>query len=93
MWSVSGSTNGLIATTSSDRSIRVLDASGHIVRVLRGHGHDVSGVAFAPDGKWLVSSSIDGTVRRWQLGSDSPPDKLKDLALWLDEHTSAKPAD
>ncbi|AYE94922.1 hypothetical protein C0J29_09135 [Mycobacterium paragordonae] len=38
---------------------------------LRGHTADVTGVAFSPDGSFLVSGSEDGTVRLWLNYSDA----------------------
>ena len=35
--------------------------------VLRGHAGTVEKVAFAPDGRWIVSQGGDGTVRQWPL--------------------------
>ena len=40
-------------------------------QVLRGHEAGVMGVAFTPDGKHLVSTSRDGSVRVWPLGGSS----------------------
>ncbi|CAO5191372.1 hypothetical protein FAIPA1_70195 [Frankia sp. AiPs1] len=36
-------------------------------RTLVGHRNWVNGVACAPDGRWAVSASHDGTTRRWNL--------------------------
>src|SRR5262249_49521946 len=33
---------------------------------LHGHSSWVEGVAFSPDGEWLVSGSLDGTVKVWK---------------------------
>lgn len=39
------------------------------LRTLQGHRGSVSSVAFCPEGKRLVSSSQDGTVRIWEVAS------------------------
>jgi WD40 repeat protein len=41
-------------------------ASGKEVRVLTGHSDQVRGVAFSPDGKYMLTASLDGTARLWQ---------------------------
>jgi len=41
--------------------------------VIRRHDKVVFGLAFAPDGRWLASSSADTTVRLWPLEGDPPP--------------------
>ncbi|MBI1880147.1 MAG: hypothetical protein HYR94_18325, partial [Chloroflexi bacterium] len=35
--------------------------------LLGGHLSNVNSVAFSPDGAWLASGSLDGTVRLWQV--------------------------
>jgi cytochrome c len=41
------------------------------VQVLEGHGQNVNGVAFAPDGKSVVSAGYDATLRIWPLAGGS----------------------
>jgi WD40 repeat protein len=41
--------------------------------VLEGHTQNVNGVAFAPDGRTLVSVSYDQSVRIWPLSGTSAP--------------------
>jgi WD40 repeat protein len=51
-------------SSSEDKSIRFWDAkSGQVLRSsLRVHNNSITSVAFSPDGKQLVSRSIDSTV-------------------------------
>ena len=34
---------------------------------LFGHGHEIPGLAFSPDGGTLASCSMDGTIKLWNL--------------------------
>jgi WD40 repeat protein len=48
------------------RVIRLVDLeTGNKKAELRGHLGDISGLAFTPDGKTLLSASGDGTIRVW----------------------------
>jgi WD40 repeat protein/serine/threonine protein kinase len=40
--------------------------------LLRGHTDRVQGLAFSPDGKWLVSGSRDNTIRFWDAATSEP---------------------
>lgn len=35
--------------------------------VVQGHGDAVSSLTFSPDGQWMVSGSLDSTIRLWSL--------------------------
>jgi WD40 repeat protein len=39
--------------------------SGRLLKKLRGHEAGVTALSFTPDGRWLVSSSYDGSIRYW----------------------------
>src|SRR5206468_7281878 len=55
-----------LAMAYPDNSIHVWDLSrDRVERVWRGHAEPIRSLAFTNDGKWLVSSSIDRTVRLW----------------------------
>lgn|SRR5262245_46581566 len=52
-----------------DYSLRLWDAATGrpIGRPLVGHLHDVQSVSFSRDGKRVVSASVDGTTRIWEV--------------------------
>jgi dipeptidyl aminopeptidase/acylaminoacyl peptidase len=60
----------LLATASTDRTIRLWDApNGQERMVLREHTSPVHCLAFSPDGKYLASASLDKTVRLYDAAT------------------------
>lgn len=59
----------LIATCSRDHTVRLFSLDGAQQRCLRGHQADVISVAWEGAGDILLSSSDDGTIRRWNTAS------------------------
>ena len=57
-------TDTLFASSSADKTIKVSDVDGRVHRMLSGHTDWVWQVVPLPHGQ-LVSSSEDGTLRRW----------------------------
>lgn len=55
----------ILATCSRDAAVRLFDFSGKLLGTLRGHRADVLSVAWIEGGAELVSSSDDGTIKRW----------------------------
>ena len=56
----------LIATGSSDSTVRVWDAlTCQHLATLTGHKEPVAAVAFSPDGTLIATGSSDSTVRVW----------------------------
>jgi WD40 repeat protein len=51
-----------------DQVVQLLDTdTGKEKRSFRGHTHLVTGVAFSPDGRRILSGSMDGSIRLWKL--------------------------
>ncbi|MCT7994891.1 nSTAND1 domain-containing NTPase [Laspinema olomoucense] len=65
--SVTFSNDGeLIATASTDKTVKLFTADGRLVQTLNGHEKSVTRVAFSPDGQTIASTSTDGTIKLWQ---------------------------
>jgi WD40 repeat protein/predicted Ser/Thr protein kinase len=69
-WSVALSPDGRkLASTGSDRSLRVWDADTLApLELFNGHADEVWCVAWMPDGKRLITGGKDGLVMLWQSG-------------------------
>ena len=60
----------MLAVACADRTVRIWEvASKQPLQVLRGHAHEVNGVAFSPTGSWLASASDDGTLKLWNTST------------------------
>ncbi|MCX4162804.1 MULTISPECIES: WD40 repeat domain-containing protein [Paraburkholderia] len=60
----------LIATASRDHRVRVYDFQGALKACFEGHSADVISVAWSSNGDELISSSDDGTIKRWSLSAN-----------------------
>ncbi|KAK6347828.1 hypothetical protein TWF718_005652 [Orbilia javanica] len=60
--------SGLIAISCDDLGIRVVDIETRkVVRELWGCGGRISDICFSNDSRWLIASSMDSTIRVWDL--------------------------
>jgi len=59
-----------VATGSRDKSIRIWDGQGALIKTLIGHDNWVRGLAFHPGGKYLISAGDDKTLRCWDLSQE-----------------------
>ncbi len=57
----------LIATGSSDRTIKIWDIKGNLQQTLVGHSNWITSLSFNRNGQYLISSSRDGTIRLWKM--------------------------
>jgi len=66
--SISYSPDGqLIASASSDNTIKIWQSRGKLVETISGHQDSVIDVAFNPQGDLLASASEDNTIKLWNL--------------------------
>ena len=68
----------LFAVALDDFSIIVIDAvTQRIVRQLWGHSNRITSFDFSPDGRWIISASLDSTLRTWDLPTGGCIDGVK----------------
>ena len=67
----SASSSGeFLATGSRDKTIRIWDSRGSVIKTLVGHDNWVRALVFHPGGKYLLSVSDDYTIRCWDLSQE-----------------------
>ncbi|CAL5048919.1 unnamed protein product [Urochloa decumbens] len=60
--------NGILATVVDDTVLILFDTVAmKMVRRFEGHTDRITDLCFSEDGKWLISSSMDGTLRIWDI--------------------------
>jgi WD40 repeat protein len=59
--------NSSVATCALDRAVRLFDLTGRCIKTFWGHTGNIISLLWSADGKRLVSSSVDGTVREWDI--------------------------
>jgi platelet-activating factor acetylhydrolase IB subunit alpha len=60
-----------VATGSRDSNIKLWNERGRLIKTLEGHDTWVRGLAFHPQGKFLVSVGDDRTIRCWDLSNEA----------------------
>lgn len=68
----------LFAIALDDLSIAVIDSvTQKVVRQLFGHTNRITAMDFSHDGRWIVSTSLDSTIRTWDLPTGGCIDGIK----------------
>jgi WD40 repeat protein len=73
-----------LATGSLDRTIKLWNRSGQVIRTLTGHNRGVLTVAFSSDGKTLATSGYDTTIDLWDWQTGQLQQRLSghSRAVW-----------
>lgn len=72
----------LLASTSSDKTIKLWRQDGTLLKTLSGHESGVLDVAFSPDSQLLASASEDKTIKLWNRdGTELATLKQHDAAV------------
>lgn len=70
--------SGLLAVATDSMAIAVIDTVTHkVVRELWGHGNRITSLDFAPSGRWILSSSLDSTIRTWDIPTGACIDGIR----------------
>ncbi|KAJ2080095.1 rRNA-processing protein utp21, partial [Coemansia sp. S142-1] len=70
--------SGLLACICDDACVRVVDSeSQRVVRKFAGHRNRITDLAFSNDGRWIVTASLDSTIRTWDLPTGHMVDWFK----------------
>ncbi|KAK3815988.1 MAG: WD40-repeat-containing domain protein [Linnemannia gamsii] len=70
--------NNHLAVICDDLCIRIVDVENRrVVREFWGHSNRITDMTFSPDGHWLVSASLDATIRTWDLPTGHMVDIFK----------------
>ena len=60
----------LLACGNSKGLITVRNAKLNVVNAFKGHTSDITHFSFHPSGEYLVSSSLDGSIKVWSLSKN-----------------------
>lgn len=64
------SESGMLAIALDDYTIVIMDCETKtIIRKFTGHTGRLTDAAFSPDSRWLITSSMDGSIKIWDIPS------------------------
>jgi WD40 repeat protein len=83
-YSVRYSPDGNYMLSRGYYSAKIWDVSnGKVLHTLRGHTDKVNEASFSPDGKYVVTASLDSTARIWEVSSGKELQRLTGHIGWV----------
>ncbi|ODO10103.1 hypothetical protein I350_02331 [Cryptococcus amylolentus CBS 6273] len=74
--------SGLIAVTCDDLVVRLVDIeTQRVVRELRGFKGRILDVIFTPDSRWIIATSLDSTIRTFDIPTGKLVDAFKTSSI------------
>ena len=61
----------MLASASDDRTVKLWNLDGQLLKTFEGHTGQVYEVSFSPDNRIIASASLDKTVRLWKIDGTS----------------------
>ncbi|ANB12594.1 Utp21p [Sugiyamaella lignohabitans] len=72
------SRSNLLAVALDNLSVVVIDIqTRRVIRELWGHTNAITSFDFTPDGRWIISASLDSSIRTWDIPSGGCIDAVK----------------
>jgi hypothetical protein len=76
--------DGSLAASANGRDIHLWQpASGAAQHILSGHSAAITGLAFSPDGRWLLSAGQEGSLQVWDTSTGTRKMILAENMGWL----------
>lgn len=75
--------NSLVASAGGHNAIKLWNLRENTVKVLTDHTDIVNSVAFSPDGKLMVSSSEDNTIKMWDVSEWQSVETAKPITIQM----------
>ncbi|KAH8116880.1 WD40 repeat-like protein [Phellopilus nigrolimitatus] len=80
--------SGLLAVVCDDLTVRIVDIETHrIVREMSGFVGNILDIAFSPDSRWLITTSLDSVIRTFDIPTGRLIDAFRTASVATTQYT------